>query len=58
MSFLKLELWKIRELKRLKKEREEREKQEKEQAEIARRRNLTDEERKAEDMKLGYFLLF
>jgi len=52
---LKLELWKIRELKRLKKEREEREKREKEQAEIARRRNLTDEERKLEDMKLGIF---
>jgi microfibrillar-associated protein 1 len=53
-------MWKIRELKRIKKEREERNKREKEVAEIARRRNLTDEERKAEDLKLGiaYFLIF
>ena len=46
-------MWKIRELKRIKQEREERLKREKELAEIARRRNLTDEERKLEDMKLG-----
>ena len=46
-------MWKIRELKRIKIEREERLKREKELAEIARRRNLTDEERKLEDMKLG-----
>lgn len=53
--FKKLELWKIRELKRIKREREERTKREKELAEIARRRNLTDEERKAENKKLGNY---
>lgn len=48
-----MELWKIRELKRIKREREERSKREKELAEIVRRRNLTDEQRLAENLKLG-----
>lgn len=48
-----LESWKIRELKRLKRDRQERIKRDTEQAEINRRRLLTDEERKAEDMLLG-----
>ncbi|GAB1314445.1 Splicing factor, Prp19-binding domain-containing protein [Madurella fahalii] len=41
--------WKLRELKRLRREREAIEAKEKELAEIERRRNLTEEERRAED---------
>ncbi|KAK4099553.1 hypothetical protein N658DRAFT_160858 [Parathielavia hyrcaniae] len=41
--------WKLRELKRLRREREAIEVKEKELAEIERRRNLTEEERQAED---------
>lgn len=41
--------WKLRELKRIKRDREAIEEREKELAEIERRKNLTEEERKAED---------
>ncbi len=41
--------WKLRELKRIKREREAIEEREKEREEIERRKNLTEEERKAED---------
>ncbi|KAH9910105.1 splicing factor, Prp19-binding domain-containing protein [Xylariomycetidae sp. FL2044] len=41
--------WKLRELKRIKREREAIEAREKEREEVERRRNLTEEERKAED---------
>ncbi|KAI5862738.1 splicing factor, Prp19-binding domain-containing protein [Durotheca rogersii] len=41
--------WKLRELKRIKREREAIEAREKDKAEVERRRNLTEEERKAED---------
>ncbi|KAL0466913.1 splicing factor, Prp19-binding domain-containing protein [Neurospora intermedia] len=43
--------WKLRELKRVRREREAIEAKEKELAEIERRRNLTEEERRAEDEK-------
>ena len=43
------EQWKVRELMRLKRDHEERTKYEVEQKEIERRRNLTEEERLAED---------
>ncbi|EMR67541.1 putative microfibril-associated protein [Eutypa lata UCREL1] len=41
--------WKLRELRRIKREREAIEARERERAEVERRRNLTDEERRAED---------
>lgn len=41
--------WKLRELKRIKRDREAIEEREREREEIERRKNLTDEERKAED---------
>ncbi|KAI0379861.1 splicing factor, Prp19-binding domain-containing protein [Hypomontagnella monticulosa] len=41
--------WKLRELKRIKREREAIEAREKERAEVERRKNLTEDERKAED---------
>jgi microfibrillar-associated protein 1 len=41
--------WKLRELKRIKREREAIEEREREREEIERRKNLTEEERKAED---------
>jgi microfibrillar-associated protein 1 len=47
------EAWKLRELKRLKRDFEERQIVILEKAEILRRRNLTDEERKLEDKLLG-----
>lgn len=47
------EAWKVRELKRILRDREEMESYEKELAEIERRRKLTDEERLAENVKLG-----
>ncbi|CAG8735883.1 18819_t:CDS:2, partial [Acaulospora morrowiae] len=45
------EAWKLRELKRIKRDREERETREKERAEIERRRNMSEEQRLAEDME-------
>ena len=47
------ENWKIRELKRIKRDLEERTQREKEKEEIERRRTLTDEQRKEENIKLG-----
>ncbi|CAI2368458.1 unnamed protein product [Moneuplotes crassus] len=47
------ENWKEREFKRIKREREEAEKEIKEQEEIERRRTLTNEQREAENKKLG-----
>ena len=47
------EAWKLRELKRLKRDFLERTTFEREQAEILRRRNLTDVERRKEDLLLG-----
>ena len=47
------EAWKLRELKRLKRDIEEREADAFEKAELLRRRNMTDEERLAEDKLLG-----
>ncbi|CAG8728068.1 30715_t:CDS:2, partial [Racocetra persica] len=44
------EAWKLRELKRIKRDKEEREAREKEQEEIERRRNMSEEQRLAEDM--------
>mmetsp|Transcript_35758 Transcript_35758/g.57827 ORF Transcript_35758/g.57827 Transcript_35758/m.57827 type:complete len:473 (-) Transcript_35758:149-1567(-) len=46
------ELWKVREMKRIKRDREEREKVEKEAADIERRRNMSDAERREEDRKI------
>ncbi|RIB14606.1 splicing factor, Prp19-binding domain-containing protein [Gigaspora rosea] len=45
------EAWKLRELKRIKRDKEEREAREKEQEEIERRRNMSEEQRLAEDME-------
>lgn len=47
------EQWKLRELKRIKKQAEEDEIKLKEKIEIERRRNLTDEQRKEENIRLG-----
>ena len=47
--------WKIRELNRIKKEAERREVMIQERMDIERRRNMTDEERRAEDEMLGKF---
>ncbi len=47
------EQWKIRELRRIKKTLEEDEEKLKEKKEIERRRNLTDEQRREEDLRLG-----
>ena len=49
----KYEAWKVRELKRILRDREEAEAYEKEQAEVERRRKMTDEERQAENVRLG-----
>ncbi len=46
---MELQRWKYRELKRLKRDKEERIKWDKEAAEIERRRNMTDEQIRAED---------
>lgn len=46
------ELWKIRELKRIKRDKEERLTRQKEIEFILRRRNMTDEERAADDLRL------
>ena len=50
---IEYENWKIRELNRIKRQMEEKKKKKKEQKEIERRRNLTDEQRKEENLKLG-----
>ena len=50
---IEYENWKIRELNRIKRQMEEKEIKKKEQKEIERRRNLTDEQRKEENLKLG-----
>ncbi len=47
------EQWKIRELRRIKKQAEEDEMKLKEKLEIERRRNLTDDQRKQENLRLG-----
>lgn len=47
------EAWKVRELRRILRDREELESYEKELAEIERRRKMTDEERQAENARLG-----
>jgi microfibrillar-associated protein 1 len=47
------ELWRIRELKRHRRDKSEREARALEKADIERRRNMTDEERKKEDEKLA-----
>lgn len=49
----KYEAWKVRELKRILRDREEMESYESELAEIERRRKMTDEERIAENARLG-----
>merc|ERR1719238_2115726 len=47
------ELWRIRELKRHRRDKAEREKRALEKADVERRRNMTDEERKKEDERLA-----
>lgn len=47
------ELWKARELKRILREREERATADEERKEVERRRNLTEAEREAENMREG-----
>jgi microfibrillar-associated protein 1 len=50
-----MEAWKLREITRLRRDAEEREQHMTEQAEIQRRRNLTDEQRRNEDEASGRF---
>ncbi|CAN0227330.1 unnamed protein product, partial [Ectocarpus sp. 6 AP-2014] len=50
---LAFEEWKVRELSRVRKEKEERESAIKEREDTLRRRNMTDDERRMEDMMLG-----
>jgi microfibrillar-associated protein 1 len=52
-DLVEYENWKIRELKRIKQQAEEDEKKISEKIEIERRRNLTNEQRKLENLKLG-----
>ena len=52
---IQYEEWKVRELTRLKRDAEQRELAAAEKAELMRRRNLTDEERMAEDMAAGRY---
>ena len=49
----KYESWKVRELKRLLRDKDEMEEYEKELEDIERRRKMTDEERQAENLRLG-----
>eukprot|EP00903_Cladosiphon_okamuranus_P017448 g16072.t1 len=53
---LAFEEWKVRELNRVRKEKEERESAIKEREDTLRRRNMTDDERRMEDMMLGKHL--
>ncbi|CAM9167058.1 unnamed protein product [Scytosiphon promiscuus] len=53
---LAFEEWKVRELSRVRKEKEERESAIKEREDTLRRRNMTDDERRMEDMMLGKHL--
>lgn len=50
---MEYELWKIRELKRIRRDKEERQKFVVLQADVERRRRMTDEERLAENKRLG-----
>lgn len=50
---LEYEAWKVREIQRLKRDAEEREEMLQEKADLLRRRNMTDEERLAEDIQSG-----
>ena len=52
-SDIAYELWKARELKRILREREERATADEERKEVERRRNLTEVEREAENMREG-----
>ena len=54
-SNIAYEQWKIRELKRIKRERDERKQADEERKEIERRRNLTDEQRMEENLRLGTY---
>ena len=49
----KYEAWKVRELKRILRDQEEKVSYERELADIERRRKMTDEERMAENLRLG-----
>ena len=52
-SNVNYESWKMRELRRIKRDREERRQRETELKEIERRRNMTDEQRMEENLRLG-----